>query len=228
MTDQNDTDPAQDLSPAERRRLRVRASILDAAERMIAQEGEDGLSIRRLAEEIDYSPAAIYKYFGSKDELVDELKEAFFGRILTHIDRVQGSEEPFGDRAHECLRVYIEEALEKPHQYLGAFSGVVDPQDAIKAESNKNRAFDHLISMVQEGQALGQFDPSRDAVTVAKAVWACCHGAASLLAHLPHFLESMKSETPVERDAFLDLHASIVLNGLYKRAAAPNPNHTKP
>jgi len=195
----------------------VRTSILDAAERMIAEEGEEGLSIRRLAEEIDYSPAAIYKYFGSKDELVDELKEAFFARILTHVDSVQGSEEPFRHRAHNCLRVYIEEALDKPHQYLGAFSGVVDPNDDIKKEGHKARAFDYLISMVEEGQALGHFDASRNPVTVAKAVWACCHGAASLLAHLPHFLEGMKSETPVERSAFLDLHAEIVLNGLYRR-----------
>ncbi|MEM9740343.1 MAG: TetR/AcrR family transcriptional regulator [Pseudomonadota bacterium] len=217
MPEPIDTVLASEMTPAARRRLRVRASILDAAERMIADAGEDGFSIRRLAEEIDYSPAAIYKYFGSKDELVDELKEAFFGRILTHIDRVQGSQEPFSHRAHHCLRVYIEEALEKPHQYLGAFSGIVDPDDAIQNESNKARAFDYLISMVEEGQARGQFDPARDTVVVAKSVWACCHGAASLLAHLPHFLESMKTESPVERDAFLDLHADIILNGLYKR-----------
>ncbi|MEM1151187.1 MAG: TetR/AcrR family transcriptional regulator [Pseudomonadota bacterium] len=195
----------------------MRASILDAAERMITEEGEEGLSIRRLAEEIDYSPAAIYKYFGSKDELVDELKEAFFARILTHVDQVRGSSEPFRQRAHNCIRVYIEEALDKPHQYLGAFSGVADPNDDHQNESNKSRAFDYLISMVGEGQSLGHFDPSQDAVTVAKAVWACCHGAASLLAHLPHFLNGMKNETPVSRDEFLDLHADIVLNGLYTR-----------
>ena len=69
-------------TPAERRRIRVRGAILEAAERVFAVEGEAGLSIRRIADEIDYSPAAIYKYFGSKDELIDELKEAFFGRIL--------------------------------------------------------------------------------------------------------------------------------------------------
>ena len=53
----------------------MRGAILEAAERVFSVEGEAGLSIRRLAEEIDYSPSAIYKYFGSKDELVDELKE---------------------------------------------------------------------------------------------------------------------------------------------------------
>ena len=54
-----------EISPAERRRLRVRGAILDAAEKVFAEEGETGLSIRRIADEIDYSPAAIYKYFSS-------------------------------------------------------------------------------------------------------------------------------------------------------------------
>ena len=73
---------AEVSSPAERRRHKIRARILSAAEQVFAREGVDGLSIRRLAENIDYSPAAIYKYFKSKDELVDELKETFFGLIL--------------------------------------------------------------------------------------------------------------------------------------------------
>ena len=217
MTMERSRSHADDGTPAERRRRRVRESILEAAERMIAEDGEGGLSIRRLAEEIDYSPAAIYKYFESKEELVSELKEAFFGRILTHVDAVQHSSEPFDHRAHQCLRVYIEEALEKPHQYLGAFSGVVDPRDDPDRASNKSRAFDYLISMVQEGQSLGHFNTSGDAITLAKSVWACCHGAASLLAHLPHFLSGIQGEPEIEQDTFLDLHASIVLRGLYKR-----------
>ena len=64
-------------TPASRRREKVRQTILEAAERVFAEEGYEGLSIRRLAEEIDYSPSAIYKYFASKTELVGCLKEAF-------------------------------------------------------------------------------------------------------------------------------------------------------
>ncbi len=55
-----------DLTPAERRRLKVRDAIIEAAEDLFTKEGEQGISMRRLAEAIDYSPAAIYKYFDSK------------------------------------------------------------------------------------------------------------------------------------------------------------------
>ena len=50
-----------DLSPAERRRRKVRDAIVSAAEEIFAEEGEAGLSMRRIAERIDYSPAALYK-----------------------------------------------------------------------------------------------------------------------------------------------------------------------
>ena len=73
-----DSDYPLEQTPATRRRNKVREAILAAAERMFAKEGESGLSIRRLAEEIDYSPSAIYKYFGSKEELLEELKDSFF------------------------------------------------------------------------------------------------------------------------------------------------------
>ena len=42
-----ETDNAPEVTPADRRRLRVRESIISAAERVFAREGETGLSIRR-------------------------------------------------------------------------------------------------------------------------------------------------------------------------------------
>jgi AcrR family transcriptional regulator len=67
-----------DLTPAERRRLKVRDAIIGAAEEIFAEEGEAGLSMRRIAERIDYSPAALYKYFDSKEALFQEIREGFF------------------------------------------------------------------------------------------------------------------------------------------------------
>ncbi|MEL7482131.1 MAG: helix-turn-helix domain-containing protein, partial [Pseudomonadota bacterium] len=101
------------ISPAERRRLRVRQAILDAAERVFAEDGEAGLSIRRLADEIDYSPGAIYKYFQSKQELVDELKESFFARILEQVEDVPDDTGPFLDYSRRCIETYIRTALER-------------------------------------------------------------------------------------------------------------------
>jgi AcrR family transcriptional regulator len=65
----------------ERDREAVRRAILDAARDLFVSEGYQNVSIRKIAERIEYSPAAIYSYFPSKDDIFFSLAEEGF-RIL--------------------------------------------------------------------------------------------------------------------------------------------------
>src|SRR3989442_1464126 len=65
----------------ERDREAVRRAILDAARDLFVSEGYDNVSIRKIAERIEYSPAAIYGYFPSKDDIFFALAEEGF-RLL--------------------------------------------------------------------------------------------------------------------------------------------------
>src|SRR5262245_39578204 len=65
----------------ERDREVVRRSILDAARELFVAEGYQNVSIRKIAERIEYSPAAIYSYFPSKDDIFFALAEEGF-RLL--------------------------------------------------------------------------------------------------------------------------------------------------
>ncbi len=71
----------------ERDREAVRRSILDAARDLFVTEGYRNVSIRKIAERIEYSPAAIYGYFASKDDIFFALAEEGF-RLL-YGDRAQ-------------------------------------------------------------------------------------------------------------------------------------------
>jgi AcrR family transcriptional regulator len=71
----------------ERDRQAVRRAILDAARELFVIEGFRNVSIRKIAERIEYSPAAIYGYFTSKDDIFFELAEEGF-RLLGDPDRV--------------------------------------------------------------------------------------------------------------------------------------------
>jgi AcrR family transcriptional regulator len=62
----------------ERDREAVRRSILDAARELFVTEGFQHVSIRKIAERIEYSPAAIYGYFPSKDDIFFALAEEGF------------------------------------------------------------------------------------------------------------------------------------------------------
>src|SRR5262244_2779166 len=65
----------------ERDREAVRRAILDAARELFVTEGFQHVSIRKIAERIEYSPAAIYSYFASKDDIFFALAEDGF-RLL--------------------------------------------------------------------------------------------------------------------------------------------------
>jgi AcrR family transcriptional regulator len=65
----------------ERDREAVCRAILDAARELFVAEGYGNVSIRKIAERIEYSPAAIYGYFPSKDDIFYALAEEGF-RLL--------------------------------------------------------------------------------------------------------------------------------------------------
>ena len=78
----------------ERDREAVRRAILDSARDLFVTEGYDNVSIRKVAERIEYSPAAIYGYFPSKDDIFFALAEEGF-RLLG---------DPAVGEAHERLQ----------------------------------------------------------------------------------------------------------------------------
>lgn len=65
----------------ERDREAVRRSILDAARELFVTEGYQNVSIRKIAERIEYSPAALYSYFPSKDDIFFALAEEGFNKL---------------------------------------------------------------------------------------------------------------------------------------------------
>ena len=69
----------------ERDREAVRRSILDAARELFVSEGYRNVSIRKIAEKIEYSPAALYGYFPSKDDIFYALADEGF-RLLHDAD----------------------------------------------------------------------------------------------------------------------------------------------
>ena len=207
------------ITPAERRRNKIRERILTAAERVFAREGVDGLSIRRLAENIDYSPAAIYKYFNSKDELVDELKESFFEILLENVNQIVDTQRPFADRARECVGTYVRVATDKPYHYAAAFAGEASTEGPVDNEpgfeaSNKGQAFNVLRGMIAEGVELGEFRAEIDPALAAKSVWASMHGLAMMVGHIPSYPALKPDQPTLARQQFIEFHADQVIRGL--------------
>ena len=81
----------------DRERQAVTASILDAARDLFVAEGYQSVSIRKIAERIEYSPAAIYGYFASKDDIFLALAEEGFHRLDEKVRSAMKTGDPLED-----------------------------------------------------------------------------------------------------------------------------------
>lgn len=214
------------LSPAERRRRKVRDAIIEAAEEIFTEEGEAGLSMRRIAERIDYSPAALYKYFDSKEALFREIRESFFERLYERMKAVTDNIKDGPMLCTPCMRAYVETGLEQPGHYKLAFTAFPDEKD-IEEETYAFAAAGHLHQMIQYSMDEGWFR-KMDIELAAKSVWAASHGLTLLAVTIPNFpcglpgldLVSETSKPPMEEDVRVELdrliafHSEAVLRGL--------------
>jgi AcrR family transcriptional regulator len=71
-----------------------RRAILAAARELFLKEGYENASIRKIAERIDYSPPAIYRYFSSKQDIFFALAEQGFRLFHRAMTDVQPSPDP--------------------------------------------------------------------------------------------------------------------------------------
>jgi len=94
--------------------------ILSAAREVVASEGLDGLSIRKIAAKIDYSPAIIYHYFANKDEIVNTMLHEGYAGIMRTLGNAQQGETDPNKRIARALRGYILTATQN-RAYFKAF-----------------------------------------------------------------------------------------------------------
>jgi AcrR family transcriptional regulator len=176
------------MQPRTRRHLRTRQAILDAALEIINQEGPAALSMRSLAERIDYSPAGLYEYFGSKEEIIEAVCEEGQRTLYEVMNQVDSTLPP-AVYLYEIGQAYIRFALEHPDYFMMMFTVAPPlatnyapvPPDA-EADSSEPSAYDLLVQAMQRGLDTGEFRmrPGFGLEEMTYAAWTLVHGMAML------------------------------------------------
>jgi len=199
-----------------RQKQLLRQEILDAARELLVRAGYDQLSMRRVAERIDYSPTAIYLHFKDKQDLVFSLCEETFAKLVHELETL---EREFPDplvRLRKGMERYIAFGLKNPNHYIPAFV-LPPPHDAddtrrqalLSPESEGMRALATLRDTIAAGvkaKKLRKVDPD----VAARAAWAALHGITSLLIAYPDFLWG-------DRDAVIANLIDAQVEGLKRR-----------
>jgi AcrR family transcriptional regulator len=169
----------------EREKSETRDKILDAARELFVTEGYEGVSMRRVAEKIEYSPTAIYVHFADKEELFRELCHQDYARLAQVFQSSVISPDPV-ERLKQIGAIYVEFGTRYPNHYKFMFMtshpGIVpDAQDREIMGNPEEDAYAFLKWAVQEAVDAGCFrEELHDAELISQTLWAAVHGVISL------------------------------------------------
>lgn len=169
----------------EREKLETRDKILDAARELFITEGYDGVSMREVADRIEYSPTAIYVHFADKEELFRELCHQDFRRLAQVFQSIATLEDP-ADRLKQIGQAYINFGLEYPNHYKLMFMTphpLTEPDERDRQVKGNPEvdSYAFLKQTVEEMIARGLFrDGLDDAELISQTLWAGVHGVISL------------------------------------------------
>ena len=211
------------LKPSEKRHQRTQQAILDAARQIIHEEGSNALSMRAIAQRIDYSPAGLYEYFGSKEEIIGEICQQGHHRLKSYMERVSTAL-PIEAYLRETGLAYIEFAVQNPDFFLLMFTTIptLPPADEMTGEAlqqtleeelmGENSAFVVLIKGIQRGVDEGVFttQPGFGVMEMALGAWSMVHGLAMLRVT---FLQGFQADFGlVERETLRAFYQGLIVN----------------
>jgi AcrR family transcriptional regulator len=174
-----------------REKEELRQEILDAARELFAKEGYQNVSMRKIAEMIDYSPTTIYLYFEDKNELLSSICEETFAKLVKEFEDIVASTSDPIEQLKRAGRAYVEFGLSHPNHYTVTFMGAGHPGHMEEHKfdyqgSMGEKCFLHLRAIVERCVRQGKFRPL-DLDATSQALWAVVHGITSLLITHPLF-----------------------------------------
>lgn len=194
----------------EREKEELRQDILDAARELFVNEGYENVSMRRVAEKIEYSPTTIYLYFEDKASLLYAICEETFAGLAKRQEAItKASDDPIEVLRRGC-RAYVDFGLKYPNHYKLTFiNHPQHPRDEkrhLREESMGMKAYGNLRGNVEACIKANKFRPT-DVEAVTQMMWAGGHGITSLLISMPDFPWVKKSE-------LIDLMIDTLIHGL--------------
>jgi AcrR family transcriptional regulator len=168
-------------------------AILDAADRVLAVDGPEALTVRRIATEAGLSTMGVYSRFGGKEGVVDQLRIDGFQILIETMELTPTTDQPLDD-LRGCGRNYRKFALAHPTHYLVMFgSALTDCEMSDDAGNAGHSAFAQLVERIHRGQSLGVIRADVDDAAIAEVVWSTLHGHMVLELRQRHAMSGVEN-----------------------------------
>ncbi|MCC7412789.1 MAG: TetR/AcrR family transcriptional regulator [Gammaproteobacteria bacterium] len=169
----------------ERERYEIREKILDAARKLMAERGYDGVTMREIARRIEYSPTVIYSHFRDKQALIDELVDEDYRTVGKRLRDLSSIRDPIR-RLRFIGEKITEFALANSNHYRAiamAASPEVPERSASQNARGDVRADAHALVLQTVQEAVDQHrlrEDLRDAELVTQTFLGGIHGIMSM------------------------------------------------
>ena len=179
----------------DRERQELRQAILAAAREIAAREGWQAVSMRKVAERIEYSPPTIYEHFASKEALLVELMRDGFRLLMERVQAGDSAAAAPEARIMAVARAYWEFAWDYPELYqvmhgLGGVpfcadagvdvgEGAPEPSSPDRFSPEAKAVFQFTMDALKDLNGGGEHDcEAREAAVL--ILWATLHGLVAL------------------------------------------------
>jgi AcrR family transcriptional regulator len=160
----------------------LKNALIDAGIEILAKEGVQALTLRKVARKVGVSHAAPYAHFTDKQALVAAIATEGYATLYRELSQAAAlhPDDP-AQRLIEVAWAYLQFAIDKPDHFKVTFSGIVE-QEADYPEyveySKKSLAL--VTDLIADCQQAGLAE-SNDIELLAVSIWAAIHGFILLL-----------------------------------------------
>ena len=160
----------------------LKNALLLAAEKLLAEQGVAGLSLRAVAKAAGVSHTAPYRHFKDKAALLRALAQAGFESLQVAINEAADAvAHDAGQKLIAAGSAYVTLAVRNPELTRLMFGGVTDPGGSGDFREAADAAFESLVRIIATGVQAGTFR-DRDPYELALVAWTSMHGLAMLIA----------------------------------------------
>ena len=200
----------------------LKEALVQAALDLIANKGPAGFTFAEAARSAGVSPAAPYRHFRDRDELLASVAQQGFEQFESQLTAAWDDGRPDTPTAFQRIgKAYLAFARENPAYYSAMFeSGVpIESNPALLLAGERafaviRAASERLVAMAPPGV------PRPPAMMMALHIWSMSHGIASLFGRG----DAARRKLPMSAEDLLEAGVLIYLRGL----GFPTDHHHRP
>lgn len=187
----------------------LRQALVEAALTLIAEKGPQGFTLSEAAKAADVTPAAVYRHFAGRDDLLAEVARQGYDIFAALMEYAYDEGRPTALAAFEATgRAYLAFARKYPGHYQAMFESGLQPMNheglahvAHRARSTLEKAAEGVTHALPEGRR-------PPATMISAHVWSLSHGVVEL------FLRGNGGVSPYPPEDLLETGVGIYLRGL--------------